>query len=187
MARLFWILTVSMIIVAVHISYVLFAPALLFQQKLYQATEGRPDNSFFILAPEKQAQLFPAATVLDVVGVCKYDLGAGQLVLSATLPKTYWTMAIYTQSGKQVYALDDVQAGSSAFTIELSRAKSFLEQIMSTGDPDDAGQIENLGWRVETTERRGLAIVWIPLSDELMRKPIEAIIKDSRCEPKLAG
>lgn len=187
MGKLFWILTVSMIGLATHISYVLFAPALLFQQKLYQTTEGRPDNSFFILTPEKQAQLFPAATVLDVVGVCKYDLGAGQLLLSATLPKTFWTMAIYTQSGKQVYALDDVQAGSSEFTIELSRAKSLLEQILATGEPDDVGQIENLGWRVETTERRGLAIVWIPLSDELMRKPFEAIIKDSRCEPKTAG
>ncbi len=184
MLKLFWALTVGVIALAVHISYVLFAPALLFQQKLYQTTEGRPDNSFFTLAPEKQSQLFPASTVQDVVGVCKYDLGAGQLVLSATLPKTYWTMDIYTESGKQVYALDDVQAGSSAFSIELSRSKSFFEQILTIGDPEDIGQIENLGWRVETTERRGLAIVWIPLSDELMRKPFEAIIKESRCEPK---
>ncbi len=187
MGKLFWLLTVSMIAVVVHISYVLFAPAMLFQQKLYQATEGRPDNSFFILTPEKQTQLFPAATVKDVVGVCKYDLGAGQLILSATLPKTFWTMAIYTQSGKQVYALDDAQAGSNAFSIELSRAKTLFEQVISTGEADDAGQIENLGWRAETTERRGLAIVWIPLSDELLRKPVETIIKDSTCLPKQAG
>ena len=184
MAKLFWLLTVSMIALAFHISYVLFAPAILFQQKLHQATEGRPDNSFFILAPEKQRQLFPAATLQDVVGVCKYDLGAGKLVLSANLPKTFWTMAVYTQSGKQVYALDDVQAGSSSFSIELSRSKSFFEQIMSVGDADELGEIETLGWRVETTERRGLAIVWIPLSDELMRKPIEAIVRESNCEPK---
>jgi uncharacterized membrane protein len=187
MSKLFWTLTVAMIALAAHISYVLFAPTLLFQQKLFLATEGRSDNSFFILAAEKQGQLFPAATVQDVVGVCKFDLGAGQLVLSASLPKTYWTLAIYTQSGKQVYALDDAQAGSNAFTIELSRAKSFFEQVWTAGEADDLDQIENLGWRVETSERRGLAIVWIPLSDELMRKPIEAIIKESRCEPKASS
>ena len=96
-------------------------------------------------------------------------------------------MDIYSQSGKQVYALDDVQAGSNAFTIELSRSKSFIDQILATGDSEDASQIENLGWRVETSERRGLAIVWIPLSDQLMRKPFEEIIKDSRCEPKGSG
>lgn len=187
MSKLFWLLTVSMIAVTFHISYVLFAPALLFQQKLHAITEGRPDNTFFILTPEKQRQLFPAATVQDVVGVCKYDLGFGQLILAATLPKTFWTLAIYTQSGKQVYSLDDVQAGSSSISIELSRAKSFFEQLLSVGEPEELGQIEKLGWSVETTERRGLAIVWIPLSDELMRKPIEAIIMESNCETKVTG
>jgi uncharacterized membrane protein len=191
MGRLFWFFTVGLTALATHIAYVLFAPGLLFQYKVFNTTDGKPANSFFVLAPEKQSQLFPLASIGDVVGVCKYDLGIGKLVLSATLPKTYWTMSIYTESGKQVYALDDVQAGSSAISIELSQSKTMLEQLISTFNPnaegDEAGQIENLGWRVQTTERRGLAIVWIPLADELMRPHVENIIKESRCQPKAAN
>jgi uncharacterized membrane protein len=168
----------------VHISYVLFAPGFFFKQKVFSVTDGKPDNSFFILEPQKQALLFPMATGQDVVGVCKYDLAGGQLVLTADLPKAYWTLSIYTQSGKQVYALDDVQAGSSSITIDLSQTKTVFEQLFSNPDAEDAGQIENLGWRVQTTEQRGLAIFWIPLADKLARPRIESIIKSSTCKPK---
>jgi hypothetical protein len=47
-------------------------------------------------------------------------------------------------------------------------------------------QIENLGWKVETTERRGIAVVWIPLADPLMRANIENTIMASKCRPKAA-
>jgi uncharacterized membrane protein len=185
--RFFWIVTALFLGIALHISYILFMPGLLFQKKLFAVTDGKPDNSFFIMAPEKQSQLFPTATADDVVGVCKFDLNAGHLVLSAQLPKSYWTLSIYTQSGKQIYSLDDVQAGSTSFTVDLTRAKTVLEQLLAKNEGDDSNQIENLGWKVETTERRGLAVVWIPLADALMRKEIESTIKASRCEPKVAG
>lgn len=187
MGRLLWFAMVGLVAIATHIGYVLFVPGLLFERKLYSTTDGKPDNTFFVLAPDKQAQLYPSATPEDVVGICKYDLMGGHLVLSANLPRSYWTMSIYTQNGKQVYALDDVQAGSSAISIELSQSKSLFQQLFANSEAEDAGSIEDLGWRVETTERRGLAIVWIPLSDELMRPRVEAIIKESRCAPKVSG
>jgi uncharacterized membrane protein len=187
MGRFFWIITALFLAIAIHISYVLFVPGLLFQRKLYALTDGKPYNSFFIMSPEKQSQLFPTATADDVVGLCKFDLGAGRLVLSAQLPKTYWTLSIYTQSGKQLYALDDAQAGASTFTVDLSRAKTVLQQLFAKNDGEETGQIENLGWKVETTEQRGLAVVWIPLADALMRTEVENTIKVSKCEPKAAG
>ena len=187
MNRVFWSSTAILLAVAIHISYVLFMPAVLFQKKLFAATDGNPDNMFFVMTPEKQVLLIPTATADDVVGLCKFDLGAGKLILSAQLPKTYWTLSIYTQSGRQVYALDDVQAGSSSFTVDLSRAKTMLQQLLAKNDGEDSSQIENLGWKAETTEQRGLAVVWIPLADALMRPEIENTIKASRCEPKAAA
>jgi uncharacterized membrane protein len=187
MGKMFWLVTSGLILLASHISYVLFAPSYLFQYKLYAATDGKPDNSFFILAPEKQSQLFPIASAGDVVGVCKYDLQTGRVVFSALLPKTYWSLSIYTDSGTQIYALDDVQAGSNAFTVDLTRAKTILQQLFAKNDGEESGQVENLGWKVEATDRRGLAIVWIPLSDELMRGEVEEIVKGSHCEVKAAG
>jgi uncharacterized membrane protein len=187
MARVFWVITAACFAFAVHIAYVLFVPGLQFQRKLNAETSGKPNNSFFILDPAQQSKLFPVATGDDVVGLCKFDLGGGSLQLTAHLPKTYWNLAIYTQSGKQVYSLDDVQAGSSTFTIDLSRSKGFLEQLLASGENEDGGQIENLGWKAETTEKRGLAIVWIPLSNALMRDNVEATVRESRCALKAKG
>ncbi len=187
MGRLFWVITTLFIMAATHIAYVLFEPGLMFQKKLYAMSSGKPDNSFFILPRDEQSQLFPTATFNDVVGVCKYDLNAGRVVLSAKLPRSYWTLSIYTDSGTQIYALDDVQAGNNSFTVELTRAKTLLQQLLAKNDGEDGGQIENLGWKVETTKRRGLAVVWIPLSDVLMRGGIEDIIKGSDCKAKVLG
>ena len=94
-----------------------------------------------------------------------------------------------TPKGRQVdpSALDDVQAGNNSFTVELTRAKTLLQQLLAKNDGEDGGQIENLGWKVETTKRRGLAVVWIPLSDVLMRGGIEDIIKGSDCKAKVLG
>jgi uncharacterized membrane protein len=186
MHRVFWFIVAAIIAGAVHLSYVLFVPGMLFQKKLEAETAGKPSNSFFVVAPDQVAQLFPIANANDVVGICKYDLGAGKLVLTARLPRSYWTLSIYTQSGRQIYALDDVQAGSNSFTVDLTSAKTMWQQLSAKNDADDGGQIENLGWKVESTERRGIAVVWIPLADPLMRQNIEATIKASKCQPKTA-
>jgi uncharacterized membrane protein len=186
MGRVFWIITTVFIAVASHIAFVLFEPGLIFQKKIHAMSANNGVNSFFILPPEQQSQLVPTATSLDVVGVCAYDLEKGSVVLTAQLPRTYWTLSIYTESGSQIYALDDVQAGSNSFTIDLTRAKTVLQQLFAKNDSEDTGQIENLGWKVETTERRGLAVVWIPLSDAMMRDVTESAIKGSHCNLKIA-
>lgn len=184
MGRLFWLMTMLFIAAATHISYVLFEPGMMFQKKLHDLSGARPDNSFFILARDQQSSLFPAATANDVVGVCKYDLSNGRVVFSTKLPRNYWTVSIYTESGTQIYALDDVQAGSNSFTVDLTRAKTLMQQLFAKNDGEDGGQIENLGWKVESTERRGLAVIWVPLSDAMMRSGIEDIIKGSECKVK---
>jgi uncharacterized membrane protein len=186
MQRVYWFFVAAIVAAAVHLSYVLYMPGLLFQKKLLAETDGKPSNSFFVVAPSQVSLLFPAATANDVVGVCKFDLGAGKLVLTAQLPRSYWTLSIYTQSGRQIYSLDDVQAGSNSFTVDLSTAKTVWQQVFSKNETDDGGQIENLGWKVETTERRGIAVVWIPLADPLMRANIENTIMASKCRPKAA-
>lgn len=184
MGRLLGLITAGFLGLAVFISYVLFAPGILFQRQLALVTDGQPSNRFFVLDAARQTQLVASTTRMAVVGVCKFDLAAGNIVLQAKLPRAYWTLSIYTQSGKQVYGLNDVQAGAAEFNVELSRSKTFLQQLLANAPAEDAAQIENLGWHAESTERYGIAVVWIPLADELMRPAIEGTIKTSRCDLK---
>jgi uncharacterized membrane protein len=182
MGRSFWIVAALLTGVIVHICYVLFAPGFLFARQLEHSTTGKPYNSFFISSVADQSALLPAATSKSVVGICKFDLSNGSVELNAKLPRSYWTLSVYSQSGRQVYALNDVQAGTSEFKIELAKTKTFFQQLMGNGRAEDATQIENLGWHAETSEPRGIAVIWIPLADELMRPQIESIMAGSTCK-----
>ena len=184
MGRGFWIIVALLIGVITHVSYVLFAPGILFKRQLEQTTEGKPYNQFFVANPAKQTDLVPSATSKSVIGICKFDLSAGPIELSAKLPRSYWTLSIYTQTGRQVYALNDVQAGTSEFKVQLSRSQTLLQQLLGNGRGDDANQIENLGWHAETSEQRGIAVFWIPIADELMRAQIQATVAGSICQVK---
>jgi uncharacterized membrane protein len=182
MGRSFWIVASLLVGVIAHICYVLFAPGLLFARQLEQSTKGKPYNSFFISSLANQSALLPSATSKSVVGICKFDLGNGSVELNAKLPRSYWTLSVYSQSGRQVYALNDVQAGTSEFKVELAKTKTFFQQLMGNSRAEDATQIENLGWHAETSEPRGIAVIWIPIADELMRPQIESIMAGSTCK-----
>jgi uncharacterized membrane protein len=184
MGRGFWVIIALLVAIAAHISYVLFVPSLVFQRQLKISTDARPYNKFFIADPAKQTILLPSATTKSVVGICKFDLSGGNVELNAKLPRSYWTLSIYAQSGRQVYALNDVQAGTSDFKVELSKSKTFLQQLLGNNRAEDSIQIENLGWHAETPEIKGIAVIWIPLADELMRPQIVAAMDGSSCGQK---
>ena len=183
MGRIFWVMIAILVGIVSHVSYVLFTPSFMFARDLNSITNGQPYNEFFVADPKTQTALLPAATSMSIIGMCKFDLSQGPIELQAKLPRSYWTFSVYAQSGRQVYALNDVQAGTSEFKVELSKSKSFLQQLTSTGNPDVLTQTENLGWHAETAEPRGIAVIWIPISDELMRPQIEAAMKGSSCKP----
>ncbi len=185
MGRGFWVIIAVLVAVIAHVSYVLFFPSLMFQRQLRIATDGKPYNQFFVADSTKQSALLPAATSKSVVGMCKFDLSAGNVELNAKLPRSYWTLSIYAQSGRQVYALNDVQAGTSDFKVELSKTKTFFQQLLGNNRAEDAVQIENLGWHAETSETRGIAVIWIPLADELMRAQFVAAMQGSTCKQKV--
>ena len=185
MGRGFWCIIALLVAVIAHVSCVLFVPRLVFQRQLRIATDDKPFNTFFIADPAKQTLLIPAATSKSVVGICKFDLSGGNVELNAKLPRSYWTLSIYAQSGRQVYALNDVQAGTSDFKVELSKTKTFFQQLLGNNRSEDAIQIETLGWHAETSETRGIAVIWIPLADELMRPQIVATMEGSTCGQKV--
>ncbi len=183
MGRMYWLVIAVLVGIVTHVTYVLFLPSYLFTRNLSEATTSQAYNQFFIADRQNQTNLFPAATSKSIIGLCKFDLSNGPIALQAKLPRSYWTFSVYSQSGRQVYALNDVQAGTSEFKVELSKTKSFLEQLMGNGRAEDLTQTENLGWHAETPESRGIAVIWIPISDELMRPQIEAAMKGSICKP----
>lgn len=183
MGRVFWIITAAFLAVAVHISYVLFVPSVAFEKRLSLMTQGQDDNSFAVLDPAVQGMLVQGASTSDVVGLCRLNLAAGKLFLNTNLPATYWTLTVYDNAGQQVYALTDAQSGGHQFTVDFSRSKGLIEQLFGVGDAEDSLVGDNLGWHAEVSGQKGLAVIWVPVSDSLLRPGVADLVKKTKCGP----
>jgi len=185
MGRFYWLLLFIATTMATHAGYVLYYPGYNFDTKV-SATLGTPStNKMMLLAPAQIARLFPAYATSDIVALCRYDLQAGPIEISAQLPRGYWTFSIFTVKGRQVYSLTDTQAGENAFTVDLSQAPDLLAQIKGAlDDGGDSEAIGSAGWRVQTPETKGLAVVWVPVADPIFKPATMAAVQRSVCRRK---
>lgn len=182
--RFFWLVTMAAMGAAVYLSTVLYMPGMLFKHTLNNATAGVQPNSFAIMKPEQQTALLSTATRHDIVGLCLVDLSQGKVVIQASVPEGLWTFSVFDATGRQVYGINDAEAASGTFNVELSRARSVLQQLTSRADQDDAANIQNVGWHAELSESTGVVVIWVPVSDELRRPELERVVKATRCEPR---
>ncbi len=177
---LFWMVLAAVFAVAVHLAYMLFAPPLQFEHALSKLVKDETTPSFRILKPAQQAALLPFATINDVVGICLYDLRDGNAKIEGVAPEGFWNFSVFTSSGRQIYDLNDTQVETNHFVVEIRPASGLLSQIMGGADGELPASTD-AGWQVEVPEDKGLAILWVPLHDALMRRQTEAVIRKGRC------
>ena len=183
-ARLYWIFTAGFLGLAVHIATILYLPSVSFNRNLARVTGQESHNSFFVMKPELQVELLPTATVQDVVGLCLVDVSKGNIVISAHGLNQLWSVSIYNASGQQVYAINDVEAGTGDFNIELSKTKSLWQQVTGKPDAEDAKVIANIGWHAELSENNAIAVLWMPVPDSNQRPVLEAAARATNCKAK---
>jgi uncharacterized membrane protein len=181
MKRSFWILLSLILAVVVHLAYMLYEPSRNFEKTLQLITKGDKQQGFKILLPEQQASLLPFATTHDVVGICFYDLRKGAIRIEGQAPAGFWNFSIFTSRGHQVYDLNDTQVETKHFVVELKPAAGVLSQIMGNAD-GETPSFTDAGWQVEVSERQGLAILWAPLHDAILRSSVESVVRKSTCK-----
>ena len=188
MFRFYWFTLFLLTAVAVHAAYVLFVPGQTFDEKVAQIVGPDSTNRFLILSPEQAQQLVPASGPSDIVGICRFDLGNGTVVLETVPPRGFWTLSVYTTRGTQAYTLTQSQVGDS-FVVELAENPDVIRKFLNAVDATQAEQeaISNEGWRISVTDKKGLAVVWVPLADRIFRTAAEQKLKTSRCTPKSAA
>ncbi len=166
MRRFYWFAAAVFLAMGVHAAFVLSMPAFVLERSIARISSEVGANSFFVLPAEEQRRLFPAYPPLSVIGACAFDVSRGPVDLSADMPSGFWTLTIYSSSGDVIYALNDTQAGTGRFTVNLKKAPSLLDMLSRT-TADDPGTMS--GWNVSTAEPRGLAVLWQPVADAALR------------------
>jgi uncharacterized membrane protein len=178
---IFWLLTAAVLALTTHVAYALFMPSRNFAAAIDQAVAGASGNQFKILSSDVQQSLVPFAASNDVVGICKFDVSDGKFKVTASLPRGYWSFAVYTVRGRQVYAINDTQADTDTFTVELSRDQGLLASVMGVGADASDYINDDIGWRVSVADRQGIALLWMAITDPLLRKEAEDVMNKSRC------
>jgi uncharacterized membrane protein len=182
MRRGFWVLLSLVLAVVVHLGYMLYAPSRNFEMTLKSLVKDPQRDTFSILTPAQQASLLPFATARDVVGVCFFDLRRGSIKIEGQAPQGFWNFSIFTSRGRQVYDLNDTQVETNRFVVELQSAPGLLKQILGNAEGGEAATLGDAGWKVQMNDRQGLAILWTPLRDALLRGGVEDVIRKSTCK-----
>jgi uncharacterized membrane protein len=177
----FWFFTSLVLAVLAHIYYVLFIPSGSFNAAIDQALGDQPVNSFVVLTPEAQMKLMPFTSASHLVGICKFDTSDDKIRVTAKMPEGLWNFAVYSLRGKQVYAINDKQADTNGFTVELARSEGMLGQVLGLGEDAVDVSTDDLGWRIAMPTAQGLAVLWFAVPDPLLREAAIAEMKNSRC------
>lgn len=185
MLRLYWMVVALVMAVAVHVAFVLFAPASWFALHAETMARTAGVNRFFVVEPEDQVRLFPALPRHSVVGACLYDVSEGNVTLSAVVPDGLWVTTIYSSRGKALYSVNNRQSGADTFAVSVARAPGFIELLLQATDKERP-EIDS-GWTVMSPEARGLAVIWYPMADAAQRETVAQGLSRSRCVAERAG
>ena len=115
-----WILGALLLGGIVHLSTVLAMPQAATQDAYSRLAPLTPANAVVPLAaPSAQDATMPFMDPAFAVAVCRYDLSAGPLKLSAPLSQAYTSVTFYTRNSVAYYAINDRAAGRRAIELDL--------------------------------------------------------------------
>jgi uncharacterized membrane protein len=178
MRNLYWVLIAGVLAAVVHMITLMFIPGYVFERSLNRLAADVPSNKFFLLTSDAQRKMFPEYPPSAVFGLCRFDLSAGPVALNANLPDGFWTLTVYSKTGKTLYTVNDLQSGTNSFKLQLERAPGLLESFSAKQDDD---LVASSGWKVRSTDVKGLALFWVPGNDPAMRESLSETLVKSSC------
>jgi uncharacterized membrane protein len=177
-ARLFWLSAAFFLCLALHTGYLLLAPGFALGRSIVASGVAIDEPTFRILSQADQGKLFPTYPESSVFGLCAYDISRQSARIAAVMPDAFWTLTIYSRTGKVIYALNSEQSGTGTFAVSLHKAPSLLETLLQTTAEDLTTQD---GWTVSAVEHQGIAVVWVPLREAAQRAATEATLAKTAC------
>jgi uncharacterized membrane protein len=173
-----WALAAGLVAIISHIAYVLFVPQLEMTRLMSESVQAAGINRFAVLAAGDQEVILKESGRIGIAGLCPFDLADGTLIFDAALPDAIWSFSVYSEDGKDAYAINEAQAGTNRFRLKIKQSPSLLAMFM--GDTGDTGTIGD-GWTATMQSRRGLAVVWVALDDRNLRNAYAEVMKKSTC------
>jgi uncharacterized membrane protein len=108
--------------------------------------------------------------------MCRYDLTANSVIVSATLPDIGWSLALYTPQGDNFYAVpgQDGRVVTAQFTLNTASDRLLLPVPGVRRSDTDATQ-------VTSPNREGLVVIRAPNLGPAQQASVEDALKRSTC------
>jgi uncharacterized membrane protein len=149
-----WILGALLLGGIVHLSTVLAMPQAATQDAYSRLAQFTPVNGVVPLdAPSAPNATMPFMDPAFAVAVCRYDLAAGPLKLSAPLSQAYTSVTFYTRNSVAYYAINDRAAGRRAIELDLMTE----EQHAQVPEEENVTAADRL--IIESPTQRGLIVL----------------------------
>jgi uncharacterized membrane protein len=184
MGRVFWTIMAMVGAILVHICFVLFAPLELFRAYSSLNKAVTASNTLVVLPSDARRNMLPYLRGPGVAAYCDIDLSNGPVTIAMRPPKTYWSLSVFSQTGRQLYGLNERQADAEEIAIDFKRAPSLIEQVAGGSDEEGVSLVENAAWTVELSDVHAYAVMWVPFADALQVSDGEKALKAGRCALK---
>ena len=137
-AILYWTICILLLAGVVHLGYVLIVPHFEMRARIDELRELAGSGTLTVLNREDSVRLMGPDGRWLVHALCVYDLAEGPMVVSAAVPDSYWSMAIYSAAGETFYSLNDRQAGIDRVNLMIRQPSAPLpEEEQELAPPDD--------------------------------------------------
>ena len=134
---LYWTVCILLLAGVVHLGYVLIVPQFEMRARIDELRELAGSGTLTVLNREDSVRLMGPDGRWLVHALCVYDLAEGPMVVSAAVPDSYWSMAIYSAGGETFYSLNDRQAGIDRVDLMIRRPSAPLPEEEELAPPDD--------------------------------------------------
>ncbi len=160
----------------VHLATVLILPRTATQDAYSRLTPIAPVNNVVpIPAPAPDNAIMPFMDPAFAAAVCRYDLGAGPLKLTAPVSPAYTSVSFYTRAGVAYYAINDRAAGRKIIELDLMTSAQRAE----LPDDEDVTAADRL--IVESPSQTGLIVLRALAPEPALMQVARASLASARC------
>ena len=162
----------------IHIVATMAVPFIGSGHALARLRDTLPLNRMVVLpATTPRHQPLPFLTPDALYAMCRYDISADSLVVTASLPQSAWTLSMHTPQGDNFYVMP-AQETRREVTLTVVPGAERLGEFAAT-----PRRVSALDTQVASPSWEGLVVVRAPLKGLAWRAETEAALRRATCTP----
>jgi uncharacterized membrane protein len=176
--KVFWIVATILLATIAHLCVILFAPMVDIGRRMAAFETAAPANTLRKVPPIGPGQSILVEPSPDIsYAFCRFDISALPLKVSAPIPDSYWSVSVYSNTGENLYTINDAQTGVRRLELVIADASQSLPEGGGIVDLQEEATLYS------SPVRQGLIVLRGFIPDRSQRRTIESIVESASCSP----